>query len=81
MLSLEVSPQRLHVTHTKEKVVVAAEEPRGHSSTKSSKWMSPPTRHIGLSLQREAPRETQLHGQGLLAQNAQLRSEREETSH
>lgn len=27
MLSLEISPQRLHVTHTKDKVVVAVEEP------------------------------------------------------
>lgn len=48
MLSLEVSPQRLHVTYSKEKVVAAVDEPRERFSTNPSKWTSPPSRHIGL---------------------------------
>lgn len=48
MLSLEVSPQRLRVTYSKEKVVAAVDEPREHSSTNPSKWTSPPSRHVGL---------------------------------
>ena len=48
MLSLEVSPQRLCVSYSKEKVVAAVEEPREHSSTNPSKWTSPPPRHVGL---------------------------------
>ena len=49
ILSLEVSPQRLYVTYSKEKVVAAGEESRGQSSTSPSKWTSPLPRQVGAS--------------------------------
>lgn len=75
MLSLEVSPQRLCVSYSKERVVAAVEEPRTHSSTNPSKWTSPPPRHVGLLA--SASRAGHPSGQGLQAWSAQLRSERE----